>query len=73
MQALRLPEVGTLVVTAEQPFPRHTGRRVGRLAVLIESDGSLSGESWTSVSMGSQFADDLLMSALLDRFGQYRD
>lgn len=70
MQALRLPGTGTLVVTAEQPLPRHAGRRVGRLVVAIESDGSLTAESWTSDSMGPQFADDVLMKALLDRYRQ---
>jgi 2',3'-cyclic-nucleotide 2'-phosphodiesterase (5'-nucleotidase family) len=69
-QAMRLPGTGTLVITAEQPFPRHTGRRVGRLVVTVEGDGSLTGESWTSDAMGNQLADDRLMKALLDRYRQ---
>jgi 2',3'-cyclic-nucleotide 2'-phosphodiesterase (5'-nucleotidase family) len=68
MQALRLPATGTLVVAADQPFPRHTGRRVGRLVVTIQSDGSLAGESWVSDSMGPQLVDDLQMTALLDSY-----
>jgi 2',3'-cyclic-nucleotide 2'-phosphodiesterase (5'-nucleotidase family) len=69
-QAMRLPGTGTLAITAEQPFPRHTGRRVGRLVVTVESDGSLTGESWTSEAMGNQLADDRLMKALLDGYRQ---
>jgi 2',3'-cyclic-nucleotide 2'-phosphodiesterase (5'-nucleotidase family) len=69
-QAVHLPGTATLVITAEQPFPRHTGRRVGRLVVTVESDGSLTGESWTSEAMGNQLADDRLMKALLDGYRQ---
>jgi 2',3'-cyclic-nucleotide 2'-phosphodiesterase (5'-nucleotidase family) len=68
MQALRLPGTGTLVVTAEQPVLRHTGRRIGRLVVTVQPDGSLTGESWTSDSMGTQYADDLQMTALLSEY-----
>ena len=57
----------TLVITAEQPLPRHAGRRVGRLMVTVESDGSLTGESWQSVSLGPQIPDDPLMRALLEK------
>jgi 2',3'-cyclic-nucleotide 2'-phosphodiesterase (5'-nucleotidase family) len=66
--AVRAPETGTIVVTAEQPVAMHTGRRVGRLSVTIGSDGSLSGESWKSVEMDKQLADDAAMGQLLDGF-----
>jgi 2',3'-cyclic-nucleotide 2'-phosphodiesterase (5'-nucleotidase family) len=56
---------GALVVTAEQPLARHSGRRVGRLVVTTGSDGTLSGESWQSVAMGPALADDPIMAALL--------
>lgn len=58
---------GTLVITAEQPLARHAGRRVGRLVVTAESDGSLSEESWQSVSLGPQIPDDPLMKVLLEK------
>lgn len=66
--AVRIPETGTLVLTAEQPLPKHTGRRVGRLVATLGSDGGLDDESWTSVSMGPEFVDHPGMKALLDRY-----
>jgi 2',3'-cyclic-nucleotide 2'-phosphodiesterase (5'-nucleotidase family) len=66
--AVRAPETGTIVVTAEQPVALHTGRRVGRLVLTIGGDGSLSGESWESVPLDNQFADDPQMKALLDGY-----
>lgn len=66
--ATRVPETETLAITAEQPLPRHAGRRVGRLVVTVGSDGSLSGESWRSVPMGSEIADDPEMRILLDEY-----
>ena len=66
--AIRIAETGALAVVADQSSVGHTGRRVGRLAVMLESDGSLSGESWTSVPMGPEFADDPEMSALLEKY-----
>ena len=67
-RAVRAPETGSLVVTAEQPLPRHTGRRVGRLAVVIDGDGTLRDEVWMSVAMGPELADDPDMRDLLDEF-----
>jgi len=66
--AVRTPVSGTLAVTAEQPLSKHTGRRVGRLVATLNSDGSLSGESWTSVPMDGTIADDQEMQRLLDRY-----
>jgi 2',3'-cyclic-nucleotide 2'-phosphodiesterase (5'-nucleotidase family) len=66
--AARVPGTSTLAVTAEQPAPRHTGRRVGRLVVILGSEGSLSGEEWSSVPMGSNIADDSEMRTLLDNY-----
>jgi 2',3'-cyclic-nucleotide 2'-phosphodiesterase (5'-nucleotidase family) len=66
--AVRTPATGTIAVTAEQPLTKHTGRRVGRLVATLNSDGSLSGESWTSVSMDGTIADDLEMQVVLDRY-----
>jgi len=59
---------GTLVVTAEQPLPRHTGRRVGRLVVDVAPDGSLSGETWESKAMDRSIPDDPEMKALLEKY-----
>jgi 5'-nucleotidase/UDP-sugar diphosphatase len=67
-QAVRAANTGTLVVVAEQPAPAHTGRRIGRLAVTLETDGSLGSESWTSVWMDNTLVDDLLMATLLDSY-----
>jgi hypothetical protein len=67
-QAIRASEGWTVVVTAEQALPRHTGRRVGRLTLGIASDGTLSGESWASVPMDNALIDDMEMTALLDRY-----
>jgi len=69
-QAVRLTQTNALVVTAEQPLPRHAGRRVGRLEVRLGSDGRLSGETWESVSMGPVYLDDPEMQVLLDSFRQ---
>jgi 2',3'-cyclic-nucleotide 2'-phosphodiesterase (5'-nucleotidase family) len=66
--AVPMPRTGTLVVTAEQPITNHSGRRVGRLALLVDSDGSLTAEAWESRAMGDEFGDDPFMKALLDEF-----
>jgi 2',3'-cyclic-nucleotide 2'-phosphodiesterase/3'-nucleotidase len=68
MQVSRLPETGTLAVSAEQPFPRHTGRRVGRLIVTLDSEGNLHGERWVSEAMTNDLVDDPGMQALLDQY-----
>jgi len=67
-RAVRVPGTETIVVTAEQPLARHTGRRVGRLVVTLGADGVLSGETWTSVPLDKSLADDFEMRALLDKF-----
>jgi 2',3'-cyclic-nucleotide 2'-phosphodiesterase (5'-nucleotidase family) len=66
--AARVPQTNTLIVTAEQPVERHTGRRVGKLVVMVESDGTLSGEVWESTAMGPEVADDPAMKDLLDKY-----
>jgi len=66
--AVSVPNTGSLIVAAEQPVARHTGRRIGRLAVTIDSDGSLSEPVWRSISLEKTYADDPEMAALLDRF-----
>jgi 2',3'-cyclic-nucleotide 2'-phosphodiesterase (5'-nucleotidase family) len=66
--AVVVPGTGALIVVAEQPLAGHTGRRVGRLAVTIMGDGSLTNPAWRSVPLDSTFADDPQMKALLDRF-----
>jgi len=67
-RAWRAPNTGTLVVTAEQPLPRHSGRRVGRLAVVVRDDGRLTQETWASQPMDNTLADDLRMQALLEGY-----
>ena len=67
-RAVRAPETGSLVVAAEQPLPRHTGRRVGRLEVMVDSDGTLKNGAWISISMGPEVADDPVMTELLDEY-----
>jgi 2',3'-cyclic-nucleotide 2'-phosphodiesterase (5'-nucleotidase family) len=69
-RAARLPATGTLLVTAEQPVTRHTGRRVGKLRVTMEADGSLTDEAWESREMDLQIPDNPEMQALLDDFRQ---
>lgn len=66
-QYVRVPATGTIVVSAEQPAPRHTGRRVGRLVVTVDGEGNLSGESWASHAMDRTLADDPLMDVLLEK------
>jgi 2',3'-cyclic-nucleotide 2'-phosphodiesterase (5'-nucleotidase family) len=66
--AVRAAHTGTLVVTAEQPLPLHTGRRVGKLTVKVDSDGTLRSEVWASTPMGPEFADDSHMKELLDEY-----
>jgi 2',3'-cyclic-nucleotide 2'-phosphodiesterase (5'-nucleotidase family) len=67
-RAMRIGETGALAVVADQPSLGHTGRRVGRLEVILGRDGSLSGESWMSVPMGPEFADNPEMAALLEKY-----
>ena len=67
-RAVRSAGTGALVVTAEQALPRHTGRRVGKLEVVMDSDGSLTDETWISVAMGPEFADDPEMGNLLGKY-----
>jgi 2',3'-cyclic-nucleotide 2'-phosphodiesterase (5'-nucleotidase family) len=65
-----VPETGTLVITAEQPVIRHTGRRVGRLQITVAPDGSLTDPTWHSLSMGREIIDDPEMQALLMAYDQ---
>jgi 2',3'-cyclic-nucleotide 2'-phosphodiesterase (5'-nucleotidase family) len=67
-RAVREPETGMLAVVADQPLPRHAGRRVGRLEVIVNTDGSLSDETWVSVPMDGSIADDPDMAFLLGRY-----
>lgn len=67
-RVIRVPETGTLAVTAEQATPRHAGRRVGRLAVMLGSDGALGSDAWSSVPLGPQIVDDVEMKVLLDGY-----
>jgi 2',3'-cyclic-nucleotide 2'-phosphodiesterase/3'-nucleotidase len=69
-QAVRAPTTGTLVVSADQPSPGHTGRWVGRLAVAVDRDGRLRDDAWVSVPLDSGIPDDPDMAALLDTFRQ---
>jgi 5'-nucleotidase len=69
-RARRVSGTGALVVTAEQPLARHSGRRVGRLVVTLGGDGGFSGESWASIPMGNTLVDDLRMQTLLDKYRQ---
>ena len=68
--ALRAPQTGTLVVTAEQPLTGHPGRRIGKLVATIESDGTLSEEEWESVALGRDIADDPGMRLLLEQYAK---
>lgn len=63
--AVRVAGTGSLVVAAEQPVARHTGRRVGRLTVLLNHGGSLTDPQWHSISLDSSYADDPDMATLL--------
>jgi 2',3'-cyclic-nucleotide 2'-phosphodiesterase (5'-nucleotidase family) len=67
-RAWRAPGTGTLVVTAEQPLTGHSGRRVGRLAVVVSADGELTQETWASIPMNNTLVDDLRMQALLEGY-----
>ena len=67
-QSLRVPDTGTLVVVADLAMTGHSGRRVGVLRVTLGSDGSLSGETWSSPWLDKTIPDDLVMQALLDKY-----
>jgi 2',3'-cyclic-nucleotide 2'-phosphodiesterase (5'-nucleotidase family) len=67
-QAIRASHEGAIVVSAEQPLPRHTGRRLGRLVLEIDSEGVLDEKSWASVPLDNTLVDDLEMTGLLDRY-----
>jgi 2',3'-cyclic-nucleotide 2'-phosphodiesterase (5'-nucleotidase family) len=66
--ALWAPDTGTLVVTAEQPLRRHSGRRVGRLRMSLGGGGASTDHDWQSVAMGKEIADDPEMHQLLDAY-----
>ena len=59
---------GTLVVTAEQPLVRHTGRRVGQLRLSVDGEGNLTARDWESVPMDKEIPDDPEMARLLDAY-----
>lgn len=65
---VRVPETGTLAVTAEQAMARHTGRRVGELVLAVQADGSLRPRAWQSVEMAKVFVDDPEMTVLLEGY-----
>ena len=67
-RALRVPKTGTLVLTAEQPLAGHSGRRIGKLVVRVEGDGTLGHEEWESVALGPGIRDDPGMRLLLERY-----
>ncbi len=67
-QVTTAPGTGTMVVVAERPVARHTGRQVGRLVVTVGADGTLSEPSWKIEPMTRQIADDPAMKALLSRY-----
>jgi 2',3'-cyclic-nucleotide 2'-phosphodiesterase (5'-nucleotidase family) len=69
-QLSKAQRTGTLVVCAEHPAKRHTGRQVGRLAVTIESDGTVADEYWISKPLTKDIPDDPEMRALLASYGQ---
>ncbi len=63
-----VPQTGTLVITAEQPLRRHSGRRVGRLQVTVKPDGALIEPLWQTLPMDREIADDPEMRALLEAY-----
>jgi 2',3'-cyclic-nucleotide 2'-phosphodiesterase (5'-nucleotidase family) len=67
--AVELQPSGALAVVAESPMAGHTGRRVGRLDVTVESDGRLVENSWSSVALEKTLADDPAMDKLLSGAG----
>ena len=67
-RALRTPETDSLVVVAEQPLPRHSGRRIGKLAVVLDDAGRLEDKGWKSIAMGPEFVDDPEMRDLLNEY-----
>ncbi|MFN2184223.1 MAG: hypothetical protein ACK2UU_09540 [Anaerolineae bacterium] len=69
-RAVRTSQTGSLIVTAEQPLPLHSGRRVGTLTVMIQGDGTLTDEAWESIALGPEIADDRAMSDLLAEYGE---
>jgi 2',3'-cyclic-nucleotide 2'-phosphodiesterase (5'-nucleotidase family) len=64
----QVPSTGTLAVTTEPPAKRHTGRQVGTLIANVESDGTLSLQSWQATPLGPKIPDDTQMKALLDSY-----
>jgi 2',3'-cyclic-nucleotide 2'-phosphodiesterase (5'-nucleotidase family) len=66
--ATRAPGTNTLVVVADLASPAHSGRAIGRLAVRLQPDGSLTNEQWQTLWMDKRIADDPEMAALLARY-----
>ena len=67
-QSVRVPDTGTLIVVADLASTGHSGRCVGVLLVTLGSDGSLTGESWSTRWIDKTIADDPAMQALLDKY-----
>jgi 2',3'-cyclic-nucleotide 2'-phosphodiesterase (5'-nucleotidase family) len=63
-----VPSTGALVAVADQPLPKHSGRRVGVLTVMVAGDGTLTAETWQSQWMDKGIADDPEMDTLLSKF-----
>jgi 2',3'-cyclic-nucleotide 2'-phosphodiesterase (5'-nucleotidase family) len=67
-QSVRVPDTNTLVVVADLASAGHSGRCVGILRVTLVSNGSLTGESWSTRWIDKTIADDPAMKALLDKY-----
>jgi hypothetical protein len=67
-EAVAVPGTNAFAVVAENPTPRHTGRRVGRLEVTVQADGGLQDPLWRTMPLDASYSDDTAMDALLREY-----
>lgn len=68
MTPLRTATTDVMVLSAELPGIRHSGRYVGRLAAELLPDGAIELVNWEPESMSPEYKDHPEMADLLARF-----
>jgi len=69
-RALWDESAGVLILPSEQPSPGHAGRLIGVARLSFDGSGRLTGHESQMVSLMPDFADDLELMILLQRYKQ---